>query len=74
VRVGRLLQGERRADFDAQLAGVEVPGRLLQDRSLALPVSEKHEVKVLPPTVSWTTSAPSVPVQARSFAATSSRV
>jgi hypothetical protein len=46
----------------------------LETRSPYGRTSEKQAVNVLPPTVSWTTSAPSIPVHARSFAATSSRV
>jgi hypothetical protein len=38
VGVGGLVQGERRADFDAQFAGVEEPGRLLEDLPLAFPL------------------------------------
>jgi hypothetical protein len=38
MRVGGPLQRERRADFDAQIAGMEVPGCLFENRSLTFSV------------------------------------
>ena len=55
------------------LEGLVLPGALDVGDEVAVGTDERKQAEnVLPPTVSWTMSAPSIPLQARTFAPTSS--